>query len=161
MGNVGLTPGWEMVNAIIHAANEAFACVERPDHFTNHTHCCECAEHDQVLREYTPQTIPRQALGHMGWDPITFTQNQGFTYYLPALVRVVLTHDGEDDYFDQFLWHVEHMALREPAIELTRTQRAVVRDTLNFLLEERTEIIELYCLDDDLLRVLEAWEAPD
>jgi hypothetical protein len=34
---------------IIDAVRLAFAAAPRPEHFTDLTHCCECAEHDALL----------------------------------------------------------------------------------------------------------------
>ena len=81
---------------LIKEAKEVFGKVARPNHFADYTHCSECAEHDETLRAYTPDTITREALGHAGWDPITFATDTGFRYYLPALIRMALTQTGGD-----------------------------------------------------------------
>lgn len=60
---------------------EAFAHEPRPEHFTNYTHCEECAEHDETLRAHHPDTIAEEHVGHAGWDPICFITEAGFRYY--------------------------------------------------------------------------------
>lgn len=130
----------------------------RPAHFTNHTHCCECQEHDEELQPYTPADVPRAALGTGGWDPITFTTLEGFRYFLPGLVRVVLTETGEDDYYDQFLWHVgmdQRWAERRAAC--SPEERELVRAALEWLLEHRAQEFEDGMLADDLLDALAKW----
>jgi hypothetical protein len=42
---------------VIARIDEAFGLVERPEHFTNFTHCCECAEHDGLLRSRDRETL--------------------------------------------------------------------------------------------------------
>jgi hypothetical protein len=144
--------------SIIRKAEEVFSGIERPEHFTNHTHCCECRDHDDELQPFTPATIPRSALGHMGWDPITFCTDQGFRYFLPGMIRIVLTETGEDNYFEQFMWHVSAIAEGHDRYKVcTPAERAVVAMTLNWLLEHRSEEIEQEMVAQDLLSAIERW----
>ncbi len=132
----------------------------RPAHFTNHTHCCECQDHDDELQPYTPADIPREALGTGGWDPITFTTLEGFRYFLPGLVRVVLTETGDRDYYDQFLWHVGmDQRWQERRDACTSEEREIVLAALEWLLEHRSQAFEDAMLADELLDALEKWSA--
>ena len=145
---------------VIDLGRAIFGPIERPEHFTNHKHCCECAEHDAELLGYTPDSIPRKALGTMGWDPITFTSDHGFRYYLPGLIRIVLSETGDNSYLEQFLWHTLGDAVhydRYPAC--SQQEREVVWQALNCLLETRAKDIEDELLTDDLLCALEKWSA--
>ena len=72
---------------ILSVVTQAFGECHRPEHFTNYTHCCECAEHDDLLRSRDRVTLSIADVGNAGWDPICFVTNEGFQYYLPALVR--------------------------------------------------------------------------
>jgi hypothetical protein len=38
----------------------------KPEHFTNHCHCCECAEHDATLLACDVDSISLQQLGNPG-----------------------------------------------------------------------------------------------
>ncbi|MCW8886526.1 MAG: hypothetical protein OQK12_14960 [Motiliproteus sp.] len=143
---------------ILSQAERLIGDVERPEHFTNHTHCCECQEHDETLLNYTPQTITRAALGGMGWDPITFATDIGFRYYLPGLVRIVLTETGDDSYYEQFLWHMlgdgEHYKRREIC---SVEERLLVARVLDHLLNNFSQEMDEECLSDDLLAAIEKW----
>lgn len=146
--------------AIIAEADAVFGKLERPEHSTDHTHCCECREHDEELQPYTPADIPRSALGHGGWDPITFCTDEGFRYFLPGLIRVVLTEAGDDNYYEQFLWHMTPVARGHDRYEIcTAEERAVVARALAWLLENRADEIEQECASDALLAALERWSA--
>jgi hypothetical protein len=57
---------------IMDIINEAFATEPRPDHFTSYTHCCECAEHDALLRARDRETLTLEDVGNPGWHPICF-----------------------------------------------------------------------------------------
>jgi hypothetical protein len=72
---------------IMSVIHEAFAAEPRPEHFTNYTHGCECAEHNELLRARDRETLGLEDVGNPGWDPICFVTAEGFRYYLPALVR--------------------------------------------------------------------------
>ena len=144
--------------AIISRALEVFAHVERPEHFTNHTHCCECQEHDEELQPFTPETITRQALGTMAWDPITFCTDQAFRYFLPGMIRITLTESGDNNFYEQFLWHLNYVAKdRDRFKACTEEEQEVVAMALNWLLENRSREIELECASDELLSALEMW----
>jgi len=142
---------------IIAEAVKLFSDVARPEHFTNHEHCPECKDHDEELLAFNPSSITREALGTMGWDPITFTTDQGFRYYLPGLIRVVLTETGDDSYYEQFLWHVIGSGDYERIKACTTAEKEVVGKVLQFLLESRTEELEQECLGDDILIAIEKW----
>jgi hypothetical protein len=57
---------------IITGIRRVFATRLRPEHFTNHNHCDECAEHDEVLRSRSLDTLSIDDVGNPGWDPICF-----------------------------------------------------------------------------------------
>ena len=148
----------DSVEALINEATEVFGKVPRPEHFTNHTHCCECAEHDDTLKAFTPETITREALGHAGWDPMTFATDTGFRYYLPALIRMALTRKDDDYYIDQFLSQVIRDGPRNSRwMACTAEERAVVLKALLALLEERTEEVDNSLDADRLTQAIEIW----
>jgi hypothetical protein len=143
---------------IIERAFTVFQNVERPAHFTNFNHCCECREHDEVLLAGTPATISRSDLGTMAWDPITFTTGTGFRYYIPGLIRVVLTQTGDNNYYEQFLWHMASPdQVKERCPEITEEECEVISETLEYLLNHRTTEIDEECMADTLLAAVESW----
>jgi hypothetical protein len=143
---------------LIDKANEIFGKVARPEHFTDYTHCCECAEHDETLNAHTPDTITREALGHAGWDPMTFATDTGFRYYLPALIRMALTQTGDDYYIDQFLSQVIRDGPRNSRwCACNPEERALVVKTLHALLDTRAEEIENSLDADRLMRAIDIW----
>lgn len=84
---------------------DAFADVPRPVHFTDPTHCSECADHNSVLCSKSVETLAIEDVGNPGWDPICFLSPEGFRYYFPALVRLAL---NEEYYLSQLLFHIPH-----------------------------------------------------
>jgi len=146
------------VQKLIDEATEVFGKVPRPEHFTDYTHCCECAEHDDVLRKHTADTITREALGHAGWDPMTFATDAGFRYYLPALIRMALTRNGDDYYIDQFLSQVIRDGPRNSRwLACSVEERAVVLKALHLMLEERTEEVDNWLDADRLMQAIDIW----
>lgn len=91
--------------SIVAAIRAAFGSTPRPTHFTNPSHCEECAEHNATLLAHTPDTITLEQLGNPGWDPICYVDTQGYHYYMPGLVRLALGR-GRDFYLGQFLFHL-------------------------------------------------------
>lgn len=135
-----------------------FSDLERPEHFTDHTHCPECAEHDATLNAHTPQTISLKELGNPGWDPICFTTDQAFQYYFPAMARLAIEGSGDSYYVNQFLFHVvgdgrESCRWRACSPD----KRAAVVNVLEALLELKAEEIEQNGDADQLLKAIEIW----
>ena len=151
-------PAMKLHDEFLRKANKVFSKVQRPEHFTDYQHCCECAEHDDTLSAHTPDTITREALGHAGWDPVTFATDSGFRYYLPALMRMALTRTGDDYYIDQFLSQVIRDGPRNSRWRAcTAEQRTVVRDALLLLLEQRLDEIEENYDADRLMQAIDIW----
>ncbi len=143
---------------LVREATAVFASVQRPEHFTDYQHCCECAEHDETLSAYTPDTISREALGHAAWDPITFSTDTGFRYFLPALIRTALKQTGDEYYVDQFLSQLIRDGSRNSRWRAcTSEQRAVVLKALHVLFEERLEEIEQNYDADRLMQAIDIW----
>lgn len=81
---------------VLEAVRAAFD-VPRPERFTDHPGCCECAEHDATLQAHDLESISSKEIGSQAWDPITMCTNEAFQYWMPALARLALGAD--DDYF--------------------------------------------------------------
>ena len=146
--------------SLIEEGYRLFASCSRPQHFTNHTHCCECAEHDETLNCYDRDNISREALGNGGWDPVTFTTEAGFKYYFPALVRVALTATGDDYYLDQFLFHLNYKGDENRFwLAFNKEQRDFTHNVLLHLLDSRAEEIEVNMNSDDLMTAIALWSS--
>ena len=72
-------------SAVLHRIDVEFGVVPRPDHFTDPTHCLECADHDSTLLARSREALRRKDLGSPGWDPVTFCSVEGVAYLMPAL----------------------------------------------------------------------------
>lgn len=136
-----------------------FGNVPRPEHFTDYTHCCECAEHDNTLRGATVETLSFDAV-RPGWDPLCFISPEGFQYYFPALVRLALEGAGDTWFVDQLVFHLELDGKRNARyLQFTPAQRRFVVRLLHHLVETRTDEIEENFDADALFRAIEIWEA--
>jgi hypothetical protein len=143
---------------LLRRIEQAFA-TPRPAHFTNHRHCCECAEHDETLRQHTPDSIGLAQLGLPGWDPICFINSAGFLYYFPALARLALEGTGDSYYLDQFLFHITYDGPRNKLWQAcNEPQRKLVGELLDTVLEHRAEEVEEMMNTDELLCALEIWQ---
>jgi hypothetical protein len=142
------------------AIDEAFGSTERPEHFTNSAHCCECAEHDVLLRSRTRETLKIEDVGNPGWDPICFTSPQGIAYFFPALARLALVDptNAQGWYGDQLLFHL-YSGYKENCFYqfCNERQRAAVAEFLAHIIESRTNLIEEYADTDEFLRCHALW----
>lgn len=134
--------------------------IDKPAHFTNFTHCDECAEHDQTLLSHDIDSIGLNELGNPGWDPICFCSDEGKKYYLPALVRLSLSTIQDEFYFDQFLFHLMSYQLENSFYEnCTPVQRQYIASFLKHMIETYPEQLEQNFAADDALLAYGTWSA--
>lgn len=134
----------------------------KPDHFTNYTHCCECAEHDELLRTFDVDTIGIAELGNPGWDPICFCSDEGKKYYMPALIRLSLETIHGHFYLDQFLFHLESDGRRNTFfLSCTPSQREFIASFIHYLIETFPEKFGTGLYADQILKVYEIWSDDD
>lgn len=130
----------------------------KPTHFTNFTHCDECAEHDRTLLESDVERIGLTELGNPGWDPICFCSEDGKKYYLPALIRLSVDTIASDFYFDQFLFHLELDGENNVLFSsCSAKQRQFIARFVAFMIENYAAEIDDCCCTDQALRVYEIW----
>jgi hypothetical protein len=145
---------------IFRTIKQAFAGCRRPDHFTEYTHCMECAEHDEVLRSHDVDTLRIEHIGNPGWDPICFISTEGFTYYFPALARLALAEpdNAHGWYGGQLLFHLCSDGRRNERLQAcTPEQRRAVVEFLHHLAESRASLAESELSTDDLFQAIEIW----
>lgn len=145
---------------VVARIDEAFGSVERPEHFTNFTHCCECAEHDALLCARDRDTLRIEDVGNPGWDPICFASPQGIAYYFPALARLALTPPDPEHgwYADQLLFHLYSGFRYNPFFQYcSPPQRAAVVNFLEHIIETRAALVDKYTSCDEFLRCHELW----
>ena len=145
---------------ILQKVQQAFAGCRRPEHFTDFTHCEECAEHDELLRSRDIHTLRIEDVGNPGWNPICFISPEGFAYFLPALARLALPEPDSVQgwYGGQFFWHLCYDG-RKNALWLVCTpeQRRVVVALLRHIAETRASLVDSELQTDELFQAIEIW----
>lgn len=135
--------------------------VDKPEHFVDYRHCCECAEHDQTLLAFDVDTIGLDQLGNPGWDPLCFASVEGLMYYLPAMIR--LTVDTMDQpsltYLDQMLFHLQQDGEDNRLVTAcTVEQRNFVTKFLEYLVDKHGAQVEAGAFtSDDILKTHGIW----
>jgi Family of unknown function (DUF6714) len=147
---------------IINTVRHAFAAEPRPEHFTDHTHCCEYAEHDALLASRDLDSLRLEDVNNAGRDPICFVTAAGFRYYLPALVRLALeSATSENWYLPQLLFHlIGDGPQNRRVVCCTVGQQRSIAAVLWHVVETRPELIVRYAIEEDLQRALEIWTVP-
>ena len=131
---------------ILAMVNRAFAKRRRPEHFTNHTHCSECLEHDELLRSRDTETLTIGDVGNMGWDPICFITAEGYAYYFPALARLALAApEAGGGWYGAHLFST--LCLDGPRnnrfLACNAKQRKTVVAFLHHVIETRAELVDI------------------
>jgi hypothetical protein len=101
----------------------AFGHLPRPEHFTNHQHCCECFDADRFFQALTPSTFalvaePPETL------PISFLTPDAFRYFMPGLMRMA-AREGREYCLGAILFQLEFRL-----DTFTAGEREAVRDML-------------------------------
>lgn len=146
--------------AILAEIDTAFGDAERPEHFTDHAHCDECAEHDALLRARDRDSLRQEDVGNPGWDPICFCSASGIAYYFPALARLALAEPTPTRgwYADQLLFHLYYGFTENRFFQYCSVaQRLVVSRLIGHMIESRAAVIDSYAAADEFLRCHELW----
>lgn len=145
---------------IIAEVMKAFGPVERPEHFTNHLHCEECAEHDDVLRLHDRESLKIDDVSNPGWDPISFCSPQGKAYYMPTLVRFALEESPDSYYLMQLISHLEVGGPDSPIISYcSKPQCLSIANFIEHVVHSRASYVESYDATDQVLRAYGYWLA--
>jgi len=132
----------------------------RPEHFTDRTHCCECADHDDLLRSRDLESLVVADVGNAGWDPICFVTDLAFFYYFPALARLALDPPsyGYGWYMEQLLFHLtyEGESNRRMVAAEPRHKQAVLH-LLTHVRDSRVPLIEEHGCGEELKLALTIW----
>jgi hypothetical protein len=123
------------LSSAFDAIDRAFADTPRPDKFTDHPFCDECADADEYFRSFTPITIaevtdPPETL------PISFLTDDAFSYLLPGILRW-LPRTGHQFCVGDVLFHVENRLHT-----FTTEQLAALRDLLYIVYDRLKSEIE-------------------
>lgn len=154
-------PFSETDQAILRHIDNAFKDIEKPEHFTDYTHCGECKEHDETLRRRVRETLQRKDLGNPGWDPVTFCSAEGVAYLFPALARFALAPDiwrTNDWYVGQFLSHLTWEG-NGFLLGCSDKQRQAVYDLLEHLTSSRCELAANPTYNNELEAAKSCWRA--
>lgn len=144
----------------IAAVDHAFGSLPKPEHFTNFTHCEECAEHDDLLRNRTRETLTLEDVGNPGWDPMCFSSPEGMAFYMPALARLAFaeTTYSFQWYGHQLLFHLYSGGLHNGLyVHCNLEQREAIATLIGAMIESSTTDIESSSSDDEFLRAHEIW----
>ncbi|MBT2118495.1 hypothetical protein KK141_22710 [Dyella sp. LX-66] len=144
----------------ISAVDLAFGPLPRPEHFTNFEHCQECAEHDELLRNRTRETLAFEDVGNPGWDPMCFSTPEGLAFYLPSLARLAFAEPpyGYDWYGHQLLFHLYSGGLENALYTYCKSmQREAVAALIGAMIDSRFSDIESSSSEDEFLRAHEIW----
>ena len=148
-------------HAILSEIDAAFEDVVCPEHFTDYWHCCECEDHDDLLRSRNRETLRIEDVGNPAWDPLCFCSAEGIAYFFPALARLALAEPtyGYGWYGEQLLFHLSY-GFRDNRfyVYCSPAQRRVIARFLAHLIETRADMIEEDASTDDFLRCHELWE---
>ena len=146
---------------VLSMLKAAFGKCERPEHFTNFEHCCECAEHDALLCSRDRDSLLIEDVGNPGRDPLCFTSAEGLLYYLPALGRLALVEPMGmmDWYAPQLHFHLTHEdGKNRILVAASPDQRWAVAQLLRHIVETRAELYERWACREEILVAAELWE---
>ncbi len=148
------------VRELLGLVARTFADVPRPEHFTDHTHCEECADHDETLRSFDRDSIGLGQLGNRGWDPLCFVHPQGFLYYFPAMVRLALSSRGQEVYLDQFLFHLTYEGEESRFFgHFSGPQCRAVLEVLHWIRANMGSLVREWSLESEMDEALALWNA--
>lgn len=137
-----------------------FGPLLKPEHFTNFTHCEECAEHDETLRTCDRETLEVRHVGNAGWDPLAFSSPHGKAYYMPTLARFALAAPTYEFgwYGDQLLFHLFCNGAENKFLKFCNVQqRRAVAGLLAHFMQTGAFEQQRLTSDEELKQTYELW----
>ena len=142
--------------------SKALFTIQKPEHFTNFSHCEECEEHDQTLIHSSIDEIGMAELGNPGWDPICFCSVKGKIYYMPSFIRLSIETMSDDFYFSQFLFHLEYDGKDNALFHVCNpSQRQFIASFVEYVILNHSEELKKNSCEDDALRTYEIWSSTE
>ncbi|MDT0140688.1 hypothetical protein [Acidovorax sp. PRC11] len=84
-------------DSAIFVLDKFFSKCPRPLVFNSYTkEDDEFLQHDRLLKSRTPDSLSREDLGTVGWNPIGCMNVEGWRYWLPTLGRIAHTTETAD-----------------------------------------------------------------
>ena len=145
---------------VLQIVQEAFA-MPRPERFTDHPGCRECAEHEETLQAHTLESLSCRAVNQPAWAPITMCQPEAFAYWMPALARICLEgEDPECGWYGELLF-TSDLRRDGPGNErwahCTPSQRAAIARFVEHVIDTQAGLLASYNLEHEALDVLAIW----
>lgn len=133
----------------------AFREVPRPERFIHHPGCPECEGYDRLLQGRDWETLTHHDVRD-NWSPLGFLRADGFRYWLPAVLRLLVEEDpeGEATRLGEYLEDPYH-----PRFSLlTAEERVAVAEFLQQAAWWRPDLSETPEGQRWFERVIRAWE---
>lgn len=149
-------------NSAIFVLDKVFSKCPRPLVFNSYTkEDDEFVQHDQLLKSRTPDSLSREDLGAVGWNPIGCMNVEGWRYWLPTLGRIAHTTETADGsfFFGDLLAYLKNPDENKAFLSLKGYERVAVlnflRESISFVRENMEPEVEVDC---ELLPVIKQWE---
>lgn len=146
----------------VSVLDSVFSNCPRPPVFNSYTKLDdEFVQHDKLLKSRTPDSLSREDLGTVGWNPVGCMNVEGWRYWLPTLGRIAHTTERADRgfFFGDLLAYLKNPDENREFLKLERHERIAVLDFLRksipFVKERLEPEVEV---DYELLPVIEQWE---
>ena len=146
---------------IINDAYRAFSSFLRPEHFTDYTHCEECAEHDATMRSCSLPDIGANQVGNPGWSPIPFLTEQAYGHVMPRLLELALNNSfnsDNDPFVFQYLLALTPTPEHRKLDNFTPEQARVILNSLCYIRDNMMGVIEDECCQSNLVEAITLWQ---
>lgn len=142
---------------LLHVIDAAFGEAQRPEHFTDYTHCEECAEHNQLLRDRDCLTLAIEDVGNICWQPVSFCSPAGLAYYMPALASLAMAPPT-----DEYGWYGDTLGIHLSSntkfrAYCTPLQRTAIADLIDHLNTSRLTLEERQTDDQTMRETSALW----
>lgn len=148
---------------VLELLKQAFGKLDRPAHFTDVSHCDECAEQDTRLRLCNPRALSFEDVARAAFDPFCVASPQALGYFFPALAKLALAPPSPDHgwYASQLLFHLQVDEVDNRFYRYCNdSQRVAVARLLAHLLETRASLALADLATERFIQCHRLWSAP-
>ncbi len=151
------------IEALKNEAYEVFSEFKRPEKFQRQSDVDpESEEHEKTLQKYKRHTLSLDAVGSIGYNPITGINAQGMAYFMPRLIELALdlkniTKSESEPYLWNFILQIMPYDNEERFYLFQTEHKAFVCKVLQSIQETYSTYIENNCFESEIQDSIKKW----
>ena len=144
---------------LIEFSYKVFSSFNRPEYFTDISHCPECADHNNTMKKYNLDELGVNEIGNLCLSPLSFLTEEAFGYVMPRLIELATKEsvNKEDSFLFNYLVTLTPSEPDSRFEKFNEDQNLAIKYSLQFIKKELYSVAVRECFEEDLKAAIRAW----